>query len=71
MHAFDELMQKPEKTPVEKLAIMAVIIAMTDPVYQKLSSEQTWDRLIEDHDRVLEKKKPGEQKCTEPLKSTS
>jgi hypothetical protein len=59
-HLFLELMKKQHKTPTEKLAIMAVIIAMTDPAYQKMTSEQTWDRLIADHDRVFEKKKPGE-----------
>jgi hypothetical protein len=54
-HPFHELMLKPDKTPAEKLAIMAVIIAMTDPAYQKMTSEETWDRLLADHDRVFER----------------
>jgi hypothetical protein len=71
MHAFHELLAKEPKTPIEKLAIMAVIEATTDVVYQKLTPEQTWDALLLQHDRVFEKQKPGENKCTEPLPSTN
>lgn len=75
MHPFHELLRKEPKTPIEKLAIMAVIEATTDPVYQRMTSEETWDALILQYEKVFERKRHSENQentqCTEPLPSTN
>jgi hypothetical protein len=74
-HPYFELMGKEPKSPIEKLAIMATIEAMTDPVYARMSGPAIWDALILQYEKVFERKKhsekPGETPCTEPLKSIS
>jgi hypothetical protein len=56
-HIFFALLNKPDKTDVEKMALMAVIQSANDQAFEKLTMDQVWDKLLADHDKVFKARK--------------